>query len=74
MKITKKTKLSEIAKNEKLAEILMEKYGLFCVGCQMAPFETLEEGAKVHGMKDKEIEKMVRRLNEKSKCQSSKSK
>jgi len=63
MKITKKTKLSEIAQDEKLAKILMEDYGLFCVSCQMAPFETLEEGAKVHGMKDKEIEKMIKGLN-----------
>lgn len=63
MKISKKTKLSEIAKDEKLAEILMGEYGLFCVGCGMAPFETLEEGAKAHGMKDKEIEKMIKKLN-----------
>lgn len=63
MKITKKTKLSRIAQDEKLAKILMEEYGLFCVTCHLASFETLEEGAKAHGMKEKEIEKMVERLN-----------
>lgn len=63
MKITKKTKLSKIAKDKKLAKILTEEYGLFCVSCHLAPFETLEEGAKAHGMKDKEIEKMIKKLN-----------
>lgn len=66
MKITKKTKLSKIAKDKKLAKILIEEYGLFCVSCPQAPFETLEEGARAHGMKDKEIEKMVERLNKNS--------
>lgn len=66
MKITKKTKLSEIAKDKKLAKILIEEHGLFCVSCHLAPFETLEEGAKAHGMKEKEIKKMVERLNEAS--------
>ena len=63
MKITKKTKLSEVAQDKKLAKILIENYGLFCVRCQMAPFETLEEGAKAHGMKAKKIEKMIKDLN-----------
>lgn len=63
MKVTKKTKLSKIAQDEKLAKILMGDYGLFCVSCQMAPFETLEEGAQAHGMKDKEIKKMIEELN-----------
>jgi len=29
-----------------------------------AAFETLEDGAKTHGYSDKEIAKMVKRLNE----------
>jgi len=41
----------------------MLRYGLHCVGCMAAAGETLEEGAKAHGMKDKEIERMVSEIN-----------
>lgn len=63
-KITKKTNLQKlVAKYPKLAKILVGDYGLHCVGCAAAFFETLEAGAKAHGMSDKEIDKMIKRLN-----------
>lgn len=63
-KITKKINLNRlVSKYPKLARILIEDYGLHCVGCAVAFFETLEDGAKAHGMSDKEIDKMVERLN-----------
>lgn len=65
-KITKNTNLSKLLnKHPKLNEILMFKYGLHCFGCVAASFETLEQGAKAHGMTDKEIEKMIEKLNKK---------
>ncbi len=65
MKITKKTKLSEIlVKNEKAAEMLF-KAGLSCIGCPMAMQETIEEGCLAHGMNDKEIDELIERLNRK---------
>lgn len=64
MKITKKTKLSEILNmNPKSAEILFEA-GMSCVGCPMAMQETIEQGCLAHGMDKKEINKLVERLNE----------
>jgi hybrid cluster-associated redox disulfide protein len=64
MKITKKSKISDIVeKQPKLAEILMTKYGLHCIGCFAAAFETLEQGAKAHGMDQKQIDKMIKDLN-----------
>ncbi len=45
------------------AEILLD-YGLHCVGCFANTFDTIEMGAKVHGMSDAEIDEMVERLNE----------
>lgn len=45
-----------------LAKVLVEEYGFHCVGCMVAGMETLEEGAKVHGLNKKEIEKMVENL------------
>ena len=63
-RITKNTIIGElIEKNPKLVEILMGKYGLHCVGCGMATEETLEMGARAHGMKAKEVSQMVTELN-----------
>lgn len=64
-RITKKTQMSKILEeNENAAEILFET-GMGCVGCSMAMQETLEDGCKAHGMSDKEINKIVERLNKK---------
>ncbi len=64
-KITVSTKLGDIVENyPKAAEVLADKYQLHCVGCFAAAFETLKQGAKAHGMSDKEIEKLVVDLNE----------
>ena len=62
-KINKKTKLSEVFKtNDKAIKILM-KEGFSCMGCPMAMQETIEEGCKAHGMNEKEIEELIKKLN-----------
>ena len=58
-KLTKKTKFSEIVKDEDAARILMEK-GMHCCGCPMAMSETLEQGAEAHGL---DADEVVRELN-----------
>lgn len=63
MKITPKTKMSELLeKKPEAAEILFDA-GLSCVGCPMAMQETIEQGCLAHGMSKKEIEELVERLN-----------
>jgi hybrid cluster-associated redox disulfide protein len=47
----------------KLAKVLVEDYGFHCIGCMAAGMETLEQGAEVHGMEEKEIKKLVEDLN-----------
>ena len=65
-KINKKMKLGEvISKYPKTIEVFM-KNGLHCVGCHVAAFETIDGGARAHGMKDKDIEDMVKELNKKA--------
>lgn len=62
--ITKEMNLGELVyKYPETAEILMD-FGLHCVGCFASSFDTLEAGAKVHGMGDEEIEQMLERINE----------
>ncbi|PIS09129.1 threonylcarbamoyl-AMP synthase [Candidatus Beckwithbacteria bacterium CG10_big_fil_rev_8_21_14_0_10_34_10] len=64
MKIKKETIILEILDNyPQLESILVEKYGLHCLGCMGAAFETLEQGAMAHGMKKKEMEMMIKDLN-----------
>lgn len=61
--ITKKTKLSELLeKNEDAAEILFDS-GMGCVGCSMAMLETIEDGCRAHGMTDKDINALIKKLN-----------
>lgn len=62
-KISKKMLIGELTmKFPKAAEVLMGKYGLHCVGCGMAMMETIEDGARAHGMSPKEIETMLKDL------------
>jgi len=61
--ITRKTKLGEIIQSHpEVAQLLFEKYHLHCLGCFAAAFETLEDGAKAHGMGEKEIDQMIGEL------------
>jgi hybrid cluster-associated redox disulfide protein len=63
-KITKNTLILEIAERyPQLVEILVEKYGLHCLGCSLSAVETIEEGAMGHGLNRKEVEKMMLELN-----------
>jgi len=66
-KITKKTKINDLMKqNPELAEILFQK-GIGCMGCPMAVMETLEQGLKAHGASDQEINNLIDELNKKEK-------
>jgi len=60
-KIEKEMKISEIVeKYPQTLSWLLEK-GLHCIGCPMAPEETLEEAAKIHGF---DLMKLLEELND----------
>lgn len=62
-KITKDMMLGDlVSKYPKAAEIMLER-GLHCVGCHVAAFETVEQGALAHGMKKKDMEEMIKEMN-----------
>jgi len=44
------------------AQVLFEA-GMGCCGCPMAQEETLEDGCKAHGMSDKDVDEIVKKLN-----------
>jgi len=63
-KITKDMTFAELIMNDcEAAEKLAEK-GLFCGGCPMAQFETIEQGAVAHGIN---VDKLIKELNSKAK-------
>lgn len=53
-----------VEKYPESADIMLE-HGLHCIGCHVNPFETIEMGAKSHGIDDKTIEKMIKDINKK---------
>jgi hybrid cluster-associated redox disulfide protein len=60
MKITKDMKLGEvIGKHPETIEVFMKK-GLHCVGCHVASYESIEDGALSHGI---DVNKLIDELN-----------
>jgi len=51
-----------LEKYPKADEILVE-YGFHCIGCALAQFETIEQGAKVHGLDSKKLKKLMNELD-----------
>lgn len=77
MRIKKETSKKLVNKTMNFRELL-EKYpesagilfqeGMHCIGCSMAGFETLEQGALAHGLDpDKIVEKMNKLLQKNNK-------
>ena len=57
---TKDTGIIEAVQNHPEILQVFAEYGLGCVGCMAARFETLEQGAAAHGI---DIEALVADLN-----------
>jgi hybrid cluster-associated redox disulfide protein len=62
-KITKDMQLGELVSRYPEAAEVMLKHGMHCIGCQMAAWETIEQGAKAHGMDDKQLDRMLKEMN-----------
>ena len=60
MKITKKSNLLEVVQKYPETMKVFGKYNLHCIGCMAAQFETIEVGAKAHGI---DVDKLVKDLN-----------
>jgi len=62
-KLTGDTTIGDaVAKFPEVADVLTG-YGLHCVGCHVNAFESLEQGARGHGMDDETIAKMLADAN-----------
>jgi len=60
-KITKDMTFAELIQTDKGAAEKLADRGLFCGGCPMAQFETIENGARAHGV---DVDELIKELNE----------
>jgi hybrid cluster-associated redox disulfide protein len=66
-KIDKNTSIGDLmTANPEMNDVLYE-YGLYCGNCSAAGFDTIEDGARIHGLEDEEIEELIQELNKKLK-------
>ena len=64
MKVKKDMIIMDIIKEKPEAHRVMVEFGLHCIGCGGAAWESLQDGAKAHGMEDKQIDEMIEKINE----------
>jgi len=64
-KVKKEMTLGEVVNKYPAAAEVMLQRGLHCIGCGIASFETIEQGATAHGMSREETQKMVEEINKK---------
>lgn len=50
MSITKDNTIEEIVTKHPETTMVFMKHGLHCVGCHVAAFESIEQGAQAHGI------------------------
>ncbi len=58
------TPITEIIEKSTHAVEYLAEYGLHCFMCPLNVFDTVEMGAKIHGMSDEEIKDMIEDVNE----------
>ncbi len=60
MTVTKEMPIEEIVQQYPQTVRVFLSHGLFCIGCAVARFESLEQGALAHGI---DVEALVKDLN-----------
>ncbi len=64
LKITRETNMQALLFHKpELAGMFLQS-GMGCMGCPMAQMETVEDGCRAHGMTEKQIDKLVEKLNQ----------
>ena len=60
MKISLKDGIMETVQNYPATAEMFRSFGMGCLGCAAARFETIEEGGKAHGM---DLDRLLTALN-----------
>ena len=61
--VTKDMVIADVLKKYPDVAVIMLEHGLHCVGCHANVFDTVEAGARVHGLDDATIDSMVVEIN-----------
>jgi hybrid cluster-associated redox disulfide protein len=64
-KITADMKIGDLIEENPEAMETLYEVGFGCVGCPMSVYETIGQGAAVHGMTKKDVQELVKELNRK---------
>ena len=64
-KLTKNMLVGDVVKKHPDLVPIMLDYGMHCIGCHVATWETLEQAALSHGIN---ADNLVKELNKKKKC------
>jgi len=62
-KITGKTTFAKLLSASPQAAEILFGYGLHCIGCHMSAEESIEQGARAHGLSDSQISDMLNKIN-----------
>lgn len=61
--VTKDMIVAEVIEKYPIAADIMQSYGLSCTGCSVSTVDSIEVGAKGHGIQDERIDEMVAEIN-----------
>ena len=64
MSITKEMPIGDVVRSHPETVAIFMQHGLHCIGCAVAAFESIEEGAVAHGI---DIDALIKDLNEAAK-------
>ncbi|HBE03909.1 MAG: disulfide oxidoreductase [Spirochaetes bacterium GWF1_41_5] len=62
-KISREMTFQQVMERKPEAAEIMMKYGLHCIGCHISAYETVEEGARAHGISEDNIDNLLSELN-----------
>lgn len=61
--VSETTPIQQLIEGHEQAHRILGRYGLYCLACGKGHRETLRDGAKAHGLRDSDLDRMVAELN-----------
>ncbi|MCX6770898.1 MAG: DUF1858 domain-containing protein [Candidatus Micrarchaeota archaeon] len=62
--ISRTSPIGELVMNYPAAASVLLEHGFHCIGCGLAAYETIEEGAAAHGFGEAEIDALVKEIQD----------
>ena len=63
IKITEDANIAKLIEKYPVVSEVLFSFGMHCVGCFANRFDTIKEGAMVHGMDEEEIKEIINEIN-----------